>query len=298
MTAKLSQALTQVERRLAAAGIESARADARILVAYVLGVDRNRLIGLPDKALTKSQAQHIEEVAARREKHEPVALIVGVKEFWSLPFKVTRDTLIPRPDSETLIEAVLEHFPDRKRDYRILDLGTGSGCLMFALLSEFCNAFGLGVDANQGALDTAKTNAEALGLAARARFVWGDWTAGLDPVRDGKFDIIVSNPPYITKPDWENLEDDVRLYEPRTALVGGLDGLNPYRAVAPHLLEFLAPAGLFACEIGIGQAGEIRDILAEAGLTFLGARTDLAGIERCLLATGPQNKNRRKPGKN
>ena len=285
MTPALSQALAEVERRLTAAGIESARADARILVAHVLGVDRNRLIGLPDKALTRTQMKKIDDVASRRAKREPVALIVGTREFWSLPFKVTRDTLIPRPDSETLIEAVLEHFSDRNRDYRILDLGTGSGCLLLALLSEFLNASGLGLDANQGALDTAEENARALGLAARAQFVWGDWTANLDPDREGRFDIIASNPPYITKPDWEALEDDVRLYEPRTALVGGLDGLNPYRAFAPHLPDLLTPAGLFVCEIGAGQAAEVAEILTEAGLDVLGARRDLAGIERCLLAT-------------
>jgi release factor glutamine methyltransferase len=277
----LNQVLRDVERQLAGAGIESARADARILVAAATGLSRAQLIGRSDVTLTQDQVARIGGFASRRAKHEPVALIMGVKEFWSLAFKVTPDTLIPRPDSETLIEAVLGHVPDRNRDYRILDLGTGSGCLLLALLSEFLNASGLGIDANQGALDTAQANAEALGLAARARFVWGDWTAGLN----GLFDIIVSNPPYITKPDWEKLEDDVRLYEPRTALVGGLDGLNPYRAFGPHLPDLLTPGGLFICEIGAGQAAEAGEILTEAGLTVLGARRDLAGIERCLLAT-------------
>jgi release factor glutamine methyltransferase len=277
----LNQVLRDVERQLAGAGIESARADARILVAAATGLSRAQLIGRSDVTLTQDQVARIGGFATRRAKREPVALITGVKEFWSLAFKVTRDTLIPRPDSETLIEAVLEHVPDRNRDYRILDLGTGSGCLLLALLSEFLNASGLGLDANQGALDTAQANAEALGLAGRARFVWGDWTAGLNDL----FDIIVSNPPYITKPDWEKLADDVRLYEPRTALVGGLDGLNPYRAFGTHLPDLLTPDGLFVCEIGAGQAAEAGEILAEAGLTVLGARRDLAGIERCLLAT-------------
>ena len=285
MTAKLAETLKDIERRLTAAGIESARADARILMAHVLGVDRNRLVGLPDKALTKSQAQRLEASVARRAKHEPVAMVIGKKEFWSLPFRVTRDTLVPRPDSETLIEAVLQERPDRTRDYRILDLGTGSGCLLLALLSEFLNASGLGLDANQNALDIAQANAEDLGLAERAAFAWGDWTSNLHPERDGRFEIIVSNPPYITKPDWEKLEDDVRLYEPRTALVGGLDGLNPYRAFGPHLPDLLTGDGLFACEIGAGQAGDVGEILADAGLTILGVRRDLAGIERCLLAT-------------
>ena len=280
----LGDVLKNVERRLAEAGIESARADARILMAHVLGVDRNRLIGLPDKPLTMSQTQQLDAFVARRAKHEPVAMITGTKEFWSLPFRVTRDTLVPRPDSETLIEAVLDHVKDRERDYRILDLGTGSGCLLLALLSEFLNASGLGLDANQGALDTAQANAEALGFGDRAAFVWSDWTAGIH----GSFDIIVSNPPYITKPDWEQLEDDVRLYEPRTALVGGLDGLNPYRAFGPHLPGLLTPDGLFVCEIGMGQAADVREILAEAGLTVLGVRRDLSGIERCLLATRPR----------
>ena len=275
-----------IERQLAAAEIDSARVDARILVAYVLGIERSRLIGLPDKPLTKAQAKQLDELAARRAQHEPIALILGTKEFWSLDFTVGPATLIPRPDSETVVEAVLEARPDRAYPYRILDLGTGSGCLLLALLSELPNATGLGIDASQGALDIAARNAESLGLAGRAAFAWGDWVSHLDPVRDGRFDIIVSNPPYVTKPDWEQLEDDVRLYEPRTALVGGLDGLNPYRAFGPHLPGLLTPDGLFVCEMGMGQGTEVSEILTESGLTVLGARRDLAGIERCLLATG------------
>jgi len=281
----LSDVLKDVERQLAEAGIESARADARILIAEATGLSRAGLIGRNDAKITKARADRIAEMAARRAKHEPIALILGTKEFWSLEFKVGPATLIPRPDSETLIEAVLEPRPDRTGAYRILDLGTGSGCLLLALLSEFANATGLGIDASQGALDIAQGNAEALGLSARAAFAWSDWTSNLDPERDGRFDIILSNPPYVTKPDWEQLEDDVRLYEPRTALIGGLDGLNPYRAFGPYLPELLTPDGLFVCEIGAGQAGDVAEILAESGLTVLGARRDLAGIERCLLAT-------------
>lgn len=272
---------------MAAAGIESARADARILVSEATGIDRAILIGRSDLDLTDEQIADVQALTARRAQHEPIALILGSKEFWSLDFKVGPATLIPRPDSETLIEAVLDARPDRSRGYRILDLGTGSGCLLLALLSELPNATGLGIDASQGALDIAQGNAEALGLAGRAAFAWGDWISNLDPDRDGPFDIVVSNPPYVTKPDWEQLADDVRLYEPRTALVGGLDGLNPYRAFGPHLPRLLTSDGLFVCEIGAGQAGEVGEILAESGLTVLGARRDLAGIERCLLATRP-----------
>jgi release factor glutamine methyltransferase len=283
--AELGDVLQSIERQLAAAGIDSARADARIIVAQATGIDRAKLIGRMTSALTKRQIERIGELAARRAAHEPIALITGTREFWSLAFKVSPATLIPRPDSETLIEAVLELRPDRMGAYRILDLGTGSGCLLLALLSEFPNAVGLGIDASQDALDIAAENAATLGFAGRAAFAWGDWTSNLDGDRDGRFDIIVSNPPYVTKPDWERLEDDVRLFEPRTALIGGLDGLNPYRAFAPRLPDLLTPDGMFACEIGAGQAGEVAEILAESGLTVVGARRDLAGIERCLLAT-------------
>ncbi|MCD6075924.1 MAG: Methylase of polypeptide chain release factor [Rhodospirillales bacterium] len=290
--ADLAEVLQNIERQLTAAGIDSARTDARIIVAQATGIDRAKLIGqtnnMAKAALTEQQTARIAELAARRAKHEPIALIVGTREFWSLVFRVGPATLIPRPDSETLIEAALEYCPDRTRPYRILDLGTGSGCLLLALLSELPNATGLGIDASQDALDIAQGNADSLGLARRAAFAWGDWTSNLDPDRDGRFDIIVSNPPYITKPDWEKLEDDVRLYEPRTALVGGLDGLNPYRAFGPHLPDLLTEEGIFVCEIGAGQAIEVGEILADAGLTVLGARNDLAGIERCLLATRPQ----------
>ena len=284
----LAEALKDVERKLAAAGIESARADARILVAEATGIERAKLVGRSDATLTEEQLARVAELAARRAKHEPVALITGTREFWSLPFHVTRATLIPRPDSETLIEAALEQRTDRAAPYRVLDLGTGSGCLLLALLSEWPNATGLGIDASDEALAVAAGNAKTLGLSARARFAWSDWTANLDPATDGRdagFDVIISNPPYITKPDWENLEDDVRLYEPRTALVGGLDGLNPYRAFAPDVARLLVPGGLFVGEIGIGQETEVAEVLAEAGLTVLGARKDLAGIQRCLLAT-------------
>jgi release factor glutamine methyltransferase len=283
--ADLGDVLQNVERQLEAAGIESARADARIIVAMGSGIDRAKLIGQGKTTLTAQQTDRIVELAARRATHEPIALITGTREFWSLEFKVSPATLIPRPDSETLIEAVLDARPDRAGAYRILDLGTGSGCLLLALLSEFANATGLGIDASQGALDMAQGNAEALGLARRAAFAWGDWVSNLDPDRDGRFEIIVSNPPYVTKPDWEQLEDDVRLFEPRTALIGGLDGLNPYRAFGPYLPGLLSPDGLFVCEIGAGQAAEVSGILTESGLTVLGARHDLAGIERCLLAT-------------
>lgn len=286
MTA-LVEVLQNIERQLAAAGIESARADARILVGEAIGIDRATLIGRSDLDLTDDQIAAVQALTARRLQREPIALITGTREFWSLDFTVGPATLIPRPDSETLIEAVLDARPDRSRASRILDLGTGSGCLLLALLSELPHATGLGIDASQGALDIAQGNAARLGLAPRAAFAWGDWTSNLDPERDGRFDIIVSNPPYVTKPDWEQLEDDVRLYEPRTALVGGLDGLNPYRAFGPHMPGLLTPDGLFVCEIGAGQAAEVGEILTESGLVVLGARRDLAGIERCLLATRP-----------
>ena len=247
-----------------------------------------------DRRLSDDEQARITDLLARRAAHEPVALITGMKEFWSLPFQVTSATLVPRPDSETLIEAVLEHCSDRQRPWRVLDLGCGSGCLLLSVLNELPNASGLGIDASDAALRVASANAVALGLADRAAFSWGDWGAGIAE----RFDLILSNPPYITKDDWENLDDDVRLFEPRTALVGGLDGLNPYRVIASQLGDLLAPGGMFFGEVGAGQAVEVSEILIEAGLIVAGLRRDLAGIERCLLATKLENKNLRNWDKN
>ena len=281
----LIEVLRETERRLADAGIESARVDSRILVSHATGIARDRLVVPAGVALSPEHRARIAEITARRAAREPVALITGRREFWSLEFQVNRATLIPRPDSETLIEAVLERRPDRMDHTRVLDLGTGSGCLLLALLSELPNATGLGIDASAEALAVAAANAQALGFAGRAAFAKDDWGALLNE----RFDVILANPPYIATDDWARLDDDVRLFEPQTALLAGPDGLGAYRSLLPHVVRLLAPDGLFVGEFGAGQAFGVVDAAQTAGLRVIELRRDLAGVERCLLATGTEN---------
>jgi release factor glutamine methyltransferase len=281
----LGQALSDAERRFAAAGIESARADSRILVGHAAGLDRAQVLTRSDAPLSSRAAARLACMTERRAAREPVALITGTREFWSLPFKVTRATLVPRPDSETLIEAALAALPDRTQPYRVLDLGTGSGCLLLALLSELPNATGVGVDASRAAVRVARTNAQRLKIAERASFVAGDWGGALDE----RYDVILANPPYVCDTDWAALDDDVKLYEPKTALLGGADGLDAYRALAPDVRKLLAPNGIFVGEIGAGQAAGAARILAQVGLTVRATACDLSGISRCLLATSGGN---------
>jgi release factor glutamine methyltransferase len=208
-----------------------------------------------------------------------MAHILGRREFWSLDFAVTSDTLTPRPDSETLVAAVLDIVAGRDRPLGILDLGTGTGCLLLALLHELPNATGVGVDRSAAALAVALGNAQALGLAPRVQFHEGDWGEGLT----GRFDVVISNPPYIVSADVPNLSPEVR-HEPRLALDGGADGLDAYRALAPHVGRLLEPAGVAVLEIGEGQAPAVEEILRTAGLKPVDRRRDLAGIERCIVA--------------
>ncbi|HXP77293.1 MAG TPA: peptide chain release factor N(5)-glutamine methyltransferase, partial [Stellaceae bacterium] len=216
---------------------------------------------------------------ARRSAREPVSRILGYREFWSLRFELSAAALDPRPDSETLVESVLAALGARGRAFRILDFGTGSGCLLLALLSELPNAIGTGIDCSEGALETARRNAAALGLAGRARFVRGNWGDGLT----GKWDVILANPPYIPSHELPGLMPEVALYEPRPALDGGADGLEAYRALAPAIARLLAPTGIAALEVGAGQATAAAGIMAKAGLALRTIRHDLSGVDRCLV---------------
>lgn len=281
----LGEALSEAERRFAGAGIESARADSRILAGHATGLDRAQVLARSDTPLEARALARFTCMTERRVAREPVALITGVREFWSLPFRVTRATLVPRPDSETLIEAALAALPDRALTYRVLDLGTGSGCLLLALLSELPNATGIGVDISRAALRVARANARRLELGGRATFVAGTWGRALT----GRFDVILANPPYVPHADWAALDDEVRCYEPKSALLAGADGLDAYRALAPDVSRLLAPGGLFVGEIGIGQATEAERILSRVNLTVHEVRCDLSGIPRCLLATSGGN---------
>jgi release factor glutamine methyltransferase len=272
--------IAEAAGRLAAAGVEDARGEARLLLAAVTGVERSALLAGALPALSAAQDAALEALLRRRERREPIAYILGAKEFWSLSFKVDPAVLIPRPDTETVVEAALAQIGDRTAALRILDLGTGSGCLLLALLSELPAARGLGVDDSPTALAVAMRNAERLGLAARAEFRQGRWGDGLHE----RFDLIVSNPPYVREAEWDHLQPEIRCFEPKGALLAGPDGLDAYRELAPDCARLLRPDGVCALEIGLGQAGAVSALLAGQGLEVIERRRDLAGIERCLVA--------------
>jgi release factor glutamine methyltransferase len=276
----LAAALADAAERLVAAGVDGARRDARLLLGAVVPGGASTLLRDPQRLLLQSEAQCFEAMLLRREKREPVSRIIGEREFWSLTFRITPDTLDPRPDSETLIEGILEWVGDRTRPLRILDLGTGTGCLLLALLSELPNAMGRGIDISPEALAVARENAGSLGLACRADFACGDWTEGLD----GKWDIILSNPPYIVETHVSDLAPEVSDYDPFQALAGGSDGLRDYRVLIPGAVGLMSPEALLALEVGAGQAAAVEAMMQANGLGFFWRRCDLSGVERCCFA--------------
>lgn len=275
-TLTLAGAVADAVRNLEAAGIESPRREVAALVAAVLGLGRERQVAEPDRPLSPDEGARLAEAVRRRAGHEPFARIAGAREFWSLDFRLSPETLVPRPDTETVVEAVLAAVPDRRAEMTVLDLGTGSGCILLALLSELPNARGIGVDLAPGAVATASENARVLGLAGRAEFRIGDWGRGVV----GPFDIIVSNPPYVATAERAALAPEVRDFDPPLALFAGADGLDAYRAIVPQLSGLLAWGGLAAFECGAGQAGKVAEMLVCAGLAEIGSQRDLAGHDR------------------
>lgn len=273
------EGLREAARRLDAGGIADSRREARLLLAAALGCEAGELIARDDRALEERERQRFEQMIRRRLAREPISRIRGYREFWSLRFEITPDTLDPRPDSEAVIEAVLECLADRRRPYRMLDLGVGSGALLLALMVELREAVGLGVDCDPGAVATARRNAAALGLAARVRIEEGDWGRGLEP----GFDVIVTNPPYIPSREIAGLMPEVAAYDPRVALDGGADGLVAYRALAPQLARLLAPGGIAALELGAGQFQGVSELMRREGLVISGSKHDLSGVERCMI---------------
>ena len=279
----MGQTIDNLRRALAArfqnAGIDSAELDARLLVGAALKLDLTGLITSAARFVTESEAAQIDSFATRRLCGEPVARILGQKEFWGLPLKLSADTLVPRPDTETVVELALEIARESSRPLRIADLGTGTGAILLALLSELGDAFGVGTDISLPALATARRNAAELGLSARARFVACDYAAALA----GPFDLIVSNPPYIASAEIAGLAVEVRDHDPVLALDGGADGLDAYRTLIPQAAAVLAPGGALVVEGGQGQNGPIAALMRAAGLaTGNPAKADLGGIPRAL----------------
>ena len=265
-----------------AGDIDSPELDARILVGHALGLDHAALAAAEGRKLGVDEENAIAALAKRRLAREPVSHILGSKEFWSLHLRVDATTLAPRPETETVVEAALAAIDargTRGRSLRIADIGTGSGAILLALLSELPNAFGVGSDVSTGALSIARNNAHRLALT-RAHFVACDMTAALS----GSFDVIVFNPPYIATGDIAALAPEVRDFDPRCALDGGADGLDFYRAIAGAAPSLLAPDGTLIVELGAGQAERVAALFAAAGLAPSAPRPDLTGVPRALVA--------------
>jgi len=262
--------------------IDSAELDARTLVGAALGLDLTDLIAAASRLLTPDETERLEDFARRRAGGEPVARILGRREFWGLSLRLSSATLVPRPDTETLVELALEMLraaPRPDRGLRIADIGTGSGAILLALLSELPDASGIGTDISEHALQTARRNAADLGLADRATFIICDYAAALfEP-----FDLIVSNPPYVRSAEIAGLAKEVRDHDPLAALDGGADGLDAYRTLIPQAAKLLAPGGVLVVEIGQGQSGAVDGLMEAAGLTLQRpAKADLAGIPRAV----------------
>jgi len=276
----VQEALNQSNDLLSKAGIETARLDARLLIEHALGLSPHESTLKSERLLRAEEYERLQVLMARRAKREPLAYIVAEREFWSLSFKVSPATLVPRPDSETVIETALANIPDRDTALTVLDLGTGSGCLLLSLLHELPGATGVGVDRCREALKIARENANQLSLSERASFVCADWSNGLS----ASFDIILCNPPYISYEDLETLMPEVLNYEPRHALSGGSDGLESYRAVASLISDMLHVNGKIIFEIGMSQAADVSKILIENGLQVIDNKKDLLGRPRCIVA--------------
>ena len=308
----IGEVLARATTRLRAAGIDSARLDARVLLAHVLGVEPNELattefplpnagggearsasgegaadIPLPRAASRRAPSHkgreeiivEFESLIARRIAREPVAYIIGKKGFWDLEFEVGPGALVPRPETETLIEEAQRLFPDKSATLKILDLGVGTGCILLTLLHLYSNATGLGVDSSEPALQWARRNAAQLNLESRCRLRLADWSE----IAESGFDLVVSNPPYLTAEDMASLQPEL-LHEPAEALSGGADGLAAYRGIAALLPRLLAPNGCAVLEIGMGQGPAVSAIIGAAGLEILRLTPDLSRIPRCVTA--------------
>jgi len=276
MTRTVAQALAWGQKTLTREDIASAALDVRLLLCHTAGLTREDVIRTPERSLSESEERKFKELVARRAAHEPVAYLTGHREFWGLDFLCAPGVLIPRPDSETLVEAALGLIPDKSAPLNILDLGTGTGALLLALLHELPVARGIGTDISPAAVDIARANADRLGLAGRTEIRQTHWAKGVS----GRFDLVISNPPYIAAPDMAGLAPDIRDYEPKLALAAGPGGLDAYRALSRLAGGIMAAKGRVVMETGQGQGGAVRQLFLSAEWAFLASARDLNGIER------------------
>jgi release factor glutamine methyltransferase len=279
----IGSARRAVARALRAGGIDTPDLEARLLVGHALGLDHASLVRASEQALDTDEIAHIDALLARRLGREPVVRIIGLKEFWGLPLRLSPSVLVPRPETETVVEQALAAIAEggsRERALRIADLGVGSGAIMLALLTELPNAFAIGTDRDPAALTVAQGNAARLGLAARAAFVACDFGQALA----GGFDLLVTNPPYVKTGDIAGLDPEVRDYDPKGALDGGPDGLAAYRAIAADARALLNPNAHLVAEIGAGQRDAVVALFAAHGLGRIAVAPDLADIPRAVSA--------------
>lgn len=275
----IGRAVNELTSQFTAAGLDSPRLDARILVGHVANLTPSLLFARSDDVLTPTQAAEIRALGGRRAVHEPVSRILGRREFWGLEFELNEATLDPRPDTETVVSAALALKGMLPPAPKVLDLGTGSGCILIALLSELSDAQGVGIDRDPRAVTAARANAERNGVAARASFREGNWCAGLTET----FEIIVSNPPYIGERERPDLEREVIAFDPPAALFAGEDGLDAYAALIPQARDRLTAQGRLILEIGVTQAEAVESLLSAAGMALESRVPDFSGRVRVLV---------------
>jgi release factor glutamine methyltransferase len=269
--------------RLKKVGVKTSLLDSRMLLQEVLKITYEELLVSATRLVTEEELKLFEEYLARRVKREPVSKILNRKDFWKHTFKTNEHTLDPRPETETLIEAVLNDYKDKNRELKILDLGTGTGCLIITLLKEFPKATGVAVDRSMDALKIAGDNADTIGVADRVNFVKGDWFKGIEE----KFDIIVSNPPYIKSRDIDYLQEEVRMYDPKDALDGGVDGLDAYRDITAGVEKVMSNHARVYFEIGKWQENEVCNLIKEKAFAIHEVRKDILGIPRIISFNKP-----------
>jgi release factor glutamine methyltransferase len=281
MTQNLVKAWTAAKQRLTDGGIDSPVIDARLLLEAAADASRIDIVTDPYRELTAEQTATLDGYVERRLRREPVSHILGRKGFWKVMLSVNNQVLTPRPDTEVIVDLVLKRTTEHQA-FNLLDLGVGSGAIILSILAERPAAKGLGIDISSEALAVARENAANLDLNNQVALLRGDWTGGL---ADENFDIVVSNPPYIASDEIETLEPEVRDHEPRLALDGGPDGLDPYRILAPEILRVLKPGGLFAVEIGHTQSKDVEALFEAAGGLDVWTIKDLSDRDRVVTGT-------------